>query len=102
MTNRKPSPSTCYLAGHPVPIARGVGFVAPFAISSKVLAVGSTIITIAKWLAASHYRLKVRGAKGANKTVVTDYRFVGPACGTQKPVGWAGPQTPQAHKVASA
>lgn len=43
-----------------------------------------------------------RGARGAGKTVVTDYRFGGPGFATPKPVGWAGPQTPQAPEGASA
>lgn len=102
MTNRKTSSSTCDMAGQPVPILRGAGFVVPIVISTDLFAVGRPIIVLVKWLAASDVRIKVLGAKGASKTVVTDYRFVGPACGTHKPVGWAGPQTPQAPKVASA
>lgn len=43
-----------------------------------------------------------RGAKGAGKIVVTDYRFGGPGFATPKHVGWAGPQTPQAPEGASA
>lgn len=35
-----------------------------------------------------------RGAEGAGKSVVTDYRFAGPGYATRKLVGWGGPQTP--------
>lgn len=35
-----------------------------------------------------------RGAEGAGKTLVTDYRFAGPGCATRKPVGRGEPQTP--------
>jgi len=35
-----------------------------------------------------------RGAKGAGKILVTDYRFAGPGFATRKPVGWGGPHTP--------
>lgn len=102
MTNRTTSSSTYTLAGYPVPMLRGAGFVVGFVISCNLYAIGRSIIAIVTFLAASYGRFKVCGAKGASKTVVTDYRFVGPAFGTHKPVGWAGPQTPQAPKVASA
>lgn len=76
--------------------------VVPFVISSNLVPVGRGIIANVKWLPAAQDRQEGRGAKGARKTVVTDYRFVGPAFGTHKPVGWAGRQTPPAPKVASA
>lgn len=43
-----------------------------------------------------------RGAKGAGKTLVTDYCFVGPGYATHKIVGWGRPQTPPAPAGATA
>lgn len=45
------------------------------------------------------YRPAKRGAEGAGKTVVTDYRIAGPGCATRNPVGWGEPQTPLAPLV---
>lgn len=42
------------------------------------------------------FRPAKRGAEGASKTVVTDYRIAGPGCATRNPVGWGAPQTPRA------
>lgn len=47
-------------------------------------------------------RRATRGAEGAGKTLVTDYRFVGPGCATHKLVGWGQPQTPPAPAGAAA
>lgn len=43
-----------------------------------------------------------RGAEGAGKTVVTDYRFTGPGYATRKPIGWGEPQTPPAPRFGGA
>ena len=43
-----------------------------------------------------------RDADGVGKSIVTDYRFVGPAAGTHKHVGWGEPQTPSASSMGGA
>lgn len=53
-------------------------------------------------LRRSFYGSWKQGAVGANKVVVTDYRFGGPGFATPKHVGRGAPRTPQAPNGASA